>query len=446
MLKTLSNYFLTLSLVFIISLIIFINDGVNYSFKVLFTSFLICTFSIIKVFSKSEPLYSLNSIFYLFILFFIGLAPAIQFKNAIFFLGEKSKLSETDFFFGNILFMICIIIYSSLYFGFQKKFLRKQIKLIKRLDLEFNTKKILIIAFITAFIVFVYFSANIEALFTRKFLWYNKAEYQSPFLSIINVVRSIPLLLFIYFKCSSNNKNLKIEITLLVLIVLCNFPLGIPRYKLAVIYLPILIIYFKILLKKQTFALVFITLFLSVFPYLDHFRYNIKLMPEKIFDFEMFQEAHFDSYQNSINVITKHVVTNGNQLFGTVLFFIPRSLWETKSSGSGYVLAEKLNYDGFSNVAVSYFAEGYINFGYIGVFIFVVCLALVNAYIDYSFWNKNFSETSFKVFYLIFLPFQFFVLRGSLMSSIANLIGFLVCIIIIRYLLVLRNPLHIFKY
>ena len=243
------------------------------------------------------------------------------------------------------------------------------------------------------------------------------------------------MLLFLFYKTSSNKNNLKIEILLLVLIVLCNFPLGISRYKFAVIYLPVLLIYFKPILNKQIFPLAFIVLFLTVFPYLHHFRYNNNLIPNKIIDFEMFNESHFDSYQNSINIVSNDIVTNGNQLLGSLLFFVPRSIWQNKSVGSGQVLADSIDFEGFSNVAVGYFAEGFINFGYFGTLIFIIGLGILNARLDFSYWNTSFSKNIFVVFYLVFIPFQFFILRGGFISSFANLSGFLVCIIGLNFLL-----------
>lgn len=431
--KIKSTYLLKGLLIVIVAVIVFSNDGYNYNLKVLGTSFIICCFAITRILSNKAYLFSLNSIFYLFILFFIGLAPALQFKQNTFFLGVNSKLSEDDFLFGNIFFLLCIVLYYFLFQWAHKKNFFQKFFSKKEKQIKFSSKTMLVVSVLAALIILAYFSFNLKPLFQRQFLWRTKGDFSSVFLSSINILRAVPLILFIFFKLSGK-KNLALEIVLLLVVVLCNFPLGISRYKMAVTYLPILLIYFKPILKKRTFPIAFIVLFMSVFPYLHHFRYNNNLLPEKFFDSEMFVEAHFDSYQNSINVVTNKVVTNGNQILGTLLFFIPRSYWETKSLGSGYVLAETLEYDGFSNVAVSYFAEGYINFGYVGVFIFTILLALINSSFDRYYWlggSKN--NILFQTIYLVFIPFQFIILRGSLMSSVANLIGYLFCIVFIFY-------------
>ncbi|PKG52042.1 hypothetical protein CXF54_05675 [Olleya sp. 1-3] len=433
MLKKYSNYFLTSFLIFIVAFVIFKNNEINYSLKVLLSSFFICCFSILKILSKKEHVFSLNNMFYIFVLFFIGLAPALQYKKGSYFLGDNSKLTETDFITGNIIFIVCILIYSFTYQWLISKKIFKKNKTNINVTTVFSSKIILILSVLTLITVFSYFSFDLKQLSQRSFLFKNRANYTSSYLSIINVIRGVPMLLLIFYKLISK-KNLKVEITLLVIIVLCNFPPGISRYKTAVIYLPLLLVYFRPILKKQVFALGFVTLFLSVFPYLNHFRHNSNLVPEKILDLGMFTEIHFDSYQNSVNVITNNIITNGNQLLGVALFFIPRSLWGDKAVGSGHVLADVLKHKGHSNVAVSYFAEGYINLGYVGVFLFTLFLAIINSFFDYRYWETN-SNKAFQTLYLILIPFQFFVLRGSLITSVSNLIGYLVCIIILNFLL-----------
>ena len=432
-----SVYFLISFLILIVAYAIFNNDGINYSIKVLLGSFFICCFSIKKILSKKEYIYSLNTIFYLFILFFIGLAPALQYKKGVYFLGDNSKLTETDFITGNIIFLICILIYSFIYRWLLNKKALKKFKKNSVLPKKFSVKIILILSVTTLIIVFSYFLFDFKALYQRSFLFRNRGNFTSSYLSVINVIRGTPLLLFVFYKLSSKT-NRKMEIALLIIIVLCNFPLGISRYRIAVIYLPILIIYSKPLLKRRVFSLGFITLFLSVFPYLSHFRRETSLVPEKLFDLEMFTEIHFDSYQNSVNVITNNIVTNGNQLLGVAFFFIPRSLWVDKCVGSGHVLADILEYEGHSNVAVSYFSEGYINFGYLGVFIFTIFLALLNSFFDYKYWETN-STKAFQTLYLVLIPFQFFILRGSLITSVSNLLGYLICIIILNSVLKLTS-------
>lgn len=80
-------------------------------------------------------------------------------------------------------------------------------------------------------------------------------------------------------------------------------------------------------------------------------------------NFNIFTELHFDSYQNSLNIIINNLITYGEQLLPVLFFYVPASIWINKPKGSSYLLADKLNYSGFSNVAIGFFGEGYINLG-----------------------------------------------------------------------------------
>jgi len=420
-----------------LAFVVFKNSGSNYSTIVLSSSFIIISISVIKIFFNDYQPFSLNTIFYLFTLLFLGIAPALQFKKDIFFLGVNSKLDNDDFLHGNLVFIACIIVYEILYtIIYNAKFLykRNQKKVLKKAEVFYNKKIILLISLLVLVFIFIYFSFNLEAIFNRKFLWYSKNDYSKPILSLVNVIRGLPLILFLFYKLNAK-KNITLEVFLLFIVVICNFPIAIPRYKLAVIYFPIILIYLRPYINSNTFALSFITLFLSVFPYLHHFRYNNNIIPDRIVDFEMFTQKHFDTYQNSVNIMSNDIVTNGHQLLGTIFFFIPRNIWETKSMGSGHVLADKIEYEGFSNVAISYFAEGYINFGYLGILLFVLLLASINAFFDNYYWKVHTKKNYIEVIYLILIPFEFFILRGSLLASVANLIGFVVFIILSYYIL-----------
>ena len=440
--KQKSNIFIGIILLFL-AYLIFKNDGNHYNVYVLSLSFIISGFSVLNLlYSKAKP-FSLNNITYLFFLFFLGIAPAFQFKNSISFLGEFGKLSDSDFLKGNLLFLGVLVLYTLSYKLIANKLhnndgsvsIKKEIK---PYALNINNKHIIFLAILFTIAFFTFFDFKFEAIFLRSYLWKNKSGYNTPILATFNVLRGSPLLLFLYYKLGTK-KSLFTEILLLVIILICNFPTAIPRYKSAIIYLPIIIIYVKPFFKKYYFSLIFVLSFLTVFPYLSHFRYNSKLIPDKIFDFEMFNTQHFDSYQNSINVITKNVNTNGEQLLSTIFFFVPRAIWEDKSVGSGHILAKELNYNGFSNVAVSYFAEGYINFGFIGMLIFTIFLAYINTKLDSLFWYKQNLSIYTTIIYLILIPFLFFILRGSLLASFANLFGYIFITLAI-YLLLLKTP------
>ncbi|TCK67796.1 oligosaccharide repeat unit polymerase [Winogradskyella wandonensis] len=426
-----------------LSYVVFNNNGIRYNLSYLFTSFLIIVVSLVGIFSSKSRPFSLNIMFHLFNLFFIGIAPAIQFKEDITFMGIENKLSDSDYLAGNILFLIAILTYVLIYHIKAKKYYTQNIIVsqLKPNPQKDYGKLVLIASILILIIIYWSFNFNIKFFLSREMLINGQSNFSSHVFMIINQLRILPLVFFLFYKFSGK-KIFKIEISLLVIILLLNFPTAIPRYSLGVIYLPILLVYFRIFYRKYIFSIVFIISFLTVFPYLHHFRYNTKLLPENVFQLNMFKEAHFDSYQNSVQAITNSVNTGGEQLFCTIFFFVPRSIWEDKCTGSGHLLASKLNYDGFSNVAISFLGEGYINFGYIGMGVFLIFLALSFSYLDSRFWY--FKNTSlFKIIYLVSIPFVFYILRGGLLSSYAYYISFVFLIFTVSLFLKIYFNKHL---
>ena len=107
----------------------------------------------------------------------------------------------------------------------------------------------------------------------------------------------------------------------------------------------------------------------------------------------------------------------GYQLLGALLFFVPRSIWPSKPYGTGRMAFEALHQHWFTNVSAPLVAEGYSNFGIIGLIFFGLIVGSASNSIDKKFWNdkRNFSFT--KVLYPFIMLKFFFMLRGDLLSS-----------------------------
>jgi hypothetical protein len=164
-----------------------------------------------------------------------------------------------------------------------------------------------------------------------------------------------------------------------------------------------------------------------IFPFLNNFRNFGEYTEIKLgFDFQMFLTGDFDSYQNFALIVSNDIVTYGSQLLGVIFFWVPRSLWPGKPIGSGAFVADKLNLI-FSNISANYFAEGYINFGFLGIFIFLLLIAYLTAKFDKIYWTRiiNLNNNFLTILYLISLGMLFFMLRGDVLSSFAYTIGFI---------------------
>ena len=241
-------------------------------------------------------------------------------------------------------------------------------------------------------------------------------------------VRPIPLVALVLFKIG-NIKDKRLEIILVVIVLLTNFPTSRARFYIAAIYIPLIIIYIKqfntkyLLLNKALLLGI-----LVVFPFLDQARRVNQLSSFKVgLDFQMFLDGHFDSYQMFMRVIEENYITMGSQLLTSLLFFVPRSVWTNKSIGSGALMSEVLGLS-FDNISMNYFGEGFINFGYFGIVIFVFILAFINAKLDTIYWYDWNKYNIISPYYLFLLGLEFFILRGDLLSSLAFTIGLLFCV------------------
>lgn len=403
----------------------------NFSLKVYITSIIIQLISIYHIFSKESQGYSLNKIFYLFSLFFFGISPLFQFYEGITQFGAR-HLKENEYFYMNLLLIVIMILYQFFYFLFyQKKITSKRIEFISKLEInnKLNIIRTLLILLVSLISFFMIFKANNNSILSMLF---RGGEYKDTVtmsttidLIIFRVFQPLAMMSLLYYISSKSNNIIVYTILIILALITCS-PFGMPRFSAASMYIPLLLLVVPFLRKRNVFSMIFIVGLLLVFPFLDNFRYFDADSVKFGFNYDMFLQGHFDSYQNFALVVSDNMVTWGRQLLGVILFWVPRSVWPNKPIGSGAYLAEEQRLI-FSNVSCNYFAEGYINFSYIGILLFIIILSYATAKLDKMYWtismyNKN---NYFNVIYYVMIGMLFFILRGDLMSSFAYTIGFL---------------------
>jgi hypothetical protein len=264
--------------------------------------------------------------------------------------------------------------------------------------------------------------------------------------------------LLILFGLKNKIKKRSFIVTLLILLVcviLLKNPLTEKRNAIGPIYLTVLFFFFEKHLNKN-FSF-FIKVFLAIvilFPLSSLLTHTFGSFDERIstlfgqdnsLDFgkiiyEHFLDINYDAW-NMVIVIIGYVHVYGYSfgyfLMGAILFFIPRSIWITKPQGSGETVVNKfVSYHGseFANVSCPLPAEGYINFGIIGVVLFSILLAY---YFSKLKGNINFNIID-KYFSIYFSFYLFFLLRGDLMNGIAYYAGFLIAYRSLKYVLKLK--------
>lgn len=421
--------------------ILFMYSSYKYSYDqylFVFINFVFTIWVFLKIFSRKEYNFSLNSIFFIFHLFFFCIAPYFQYMENITFWGGN-QYSNFDYIFVTLISLLTLIFYYLVYI-FSISHLRKS----KATDINFRFKKpkvnthiLLAISLISFFIYFASVDFDLITLLIRGGEGIESTASNmstSSYLILSKFIRPIPAAALLIFKIH-RIKNTYVNICLWILFLLSNSPFGLARFAVAAFYIPILLLYFRRTQLKYNFSVIMIFSVFILFPFLNQFRYwgeNITLK----FDYGIFLQGHFDSFQMFMRVITDNIITYGSQLLGVLLFFVPRSIWPTKPIGSGYFVAEESGLY-FNNVSMNYFGEGFINFGFIGIILFALFLGYFNAFMDFRFWEKSVSYR-FRILYFVLIGMEFVTLRGQLMSFFPIAIGYVASIYLVYYLSVKR--------
>jgi len=427
-------------------------------YPVIISFFLIGFISLINLYQDlSKRPFSLYAIFWIFNFFFFFLSPLSS------YLLDRFPLTQGTFgihYSASSIILIAnsaIILWSTIfmisYFTFhkEKSFLFKLLHkpLLKQIKNE-NIKIAIVLSIFIGVILVVSFGLK---SFTTRGLFdeITKQKVQSrPMLLIARqFLRTIPAITVGSLFLVSLRKIFKrkllwyllVSILCIITLILSN-PLGAARSWVAAVYLG----YFAILIFKKwvngaVFLLTMLIGLLVVFSAINIGRrlYIEKSWGEQSLKFdpmgpkELMTSGGFDAYENFCHTIELSKIkgiTHGKQLLGSMLFFIPRSIWSSKPVGSGAEVGNYLvqNYNlNYSNVSCPLIAEGYINFGFFGIILFAIVFGKIISLLDFLYYKiakeKDYLAL-FKLLYPFLLGFFFFMLRGDLMSSFAYVIAF----------------------
>ena len=97
--------------------------------------------------------------------------------------------------------------------------------------------------------------------------------------------------------------------------------------------------------------------------------------------------TNYDAWANiytTVEMVGRQGIHWGQQLLGGILFFVPSALWHAKPLATGIAIGNYLiaNYSmWFTNLSAPLVAEGYIDFGAIGVALYAIA------------WRRQISRT-----------------------------------------------------
>ena len=153
------------------------------------------------------------------------------------------------------------------------------------------------------------------------------------------VLRCTPLFAFafVFVRFKQHRDCLATLVLCAALLFLADFPFGMPRYNAAAVYGGLMLLCVPLFRRRRgLFPLVFLILFLVVFPASNVFRANefdlsllTSAITKTITSFgEGFSSGDYDAYSilvRSLDYVGAHGPTQGMQLLGAFLFFVPRS-------------------------------------------------------------------------------------------------------------------------
>ena len=382
--------------------------------------------------------YGLLIVFYIFNLIFLNLIPWLNYSVGV-NIWRGAQPSSVVYLIANFLVATAGVVTYLSYIctsSSNVNFLRPKKNVASSRANKFT---LLALSIFGGLVIFYMNSFSIPQMLFRGVLGEDKlmvVETSSLAMILEMVSRFVPVFCFLYAATEINGSKI-LKIILFGVMVFAVFPTGVARYMVAFSYMPVIMLYLPRMRNGTVLSTALIGSIIFVFPFLDQFRYfsgfdGLTLLPSV----EFFQAAHFDAYENFASVIDSDYVTYGKQLLGVMFFYIPRTFWVNKPVGSGYQMSENLNYI-FNNISMPYLAEGFVNFGYVGVVIFALLIGYVMKKMDSFFWAAILirGEKSYNVaIYFYFVGVLFFILRGDLMSSVAYAVSGLVSAILVKCL------------
>jgi len=216
---------------------------------------------------------------------------------------------------------------------------------------------------------------------------------------------------------------------LFLLVVITQNPYTEKRNALGPVYMGMLLIGFQNWFTSSARRmLLLIFAMVLIFPASSIFTHNHQQTLGAV-SFSQFSDAiaehyfsvNYDSWANvytAIEFVQAHGIQWGHQLLGSALFFVPSAIWTSKPLATGIFLANYLinNYAmWFTNLSAPFVAEGYLDFGYLGVIAYGGATAVIVTLLNrLGARTDRWSAFPMAVYASIFLML---VMRGSLMVA-----------------------------
>jgi hypothetical protein len=113
----------------------------------------------------------------------------------------------------------------------------------------------------------------------------------------------------------------------------------------------------------------------------------------------------------------------GGQLLGAATFWVPRQLWPAKPTDTGFLLGYFLG-TGTANLSAPLWAEGFIDFGWLGTAAYMLLVGYGSASLDRRWGEKVGPLDRSRILLPLLGGYSFILLRGSLLQAMGPLTVF----------------------
>lgn len=381
------------------------------------------------------PSFNLGVSFSFFSLFFFGFIPLFEYKLGVTYHGSPPR--ESSYLAAGLLALVSSVFFS---IGYSlRKPTRSGLMTLRPTTLSsigqnirFRVVTFLVLS-LTALAIAEYHLFDPWALFFRGAS--EDIESTASGYSFVNffarpLVFNLAMIL-ILLRASDGLLRRPGVIVLVGLMVLTVSPLGIPRTLAGALYIPLLVLAFlPKLAGKYSLLCILTSAILIAAPVADIFRRV--LQPGEVinlaanFNLDYFFAGHFDAFQNFVQVVDLGYSSEGWQIVGALLFWVPRAVWPGKPIGTSFDFAEFAGWRA-SNVSFPLHADLYVDFGVLGVVVGMFALGFIYKSVD-NYLTK--SQTAGGLNRHVFLIAQFelsilgiYLLRGAFLSSLAFTMG-----------------------
>jgi len=218
-----------------------------------------------------------------------------------------------------------------------------------------------------------------------------------------------------------------------ILLLLAVSPVASARYNFGTVAFALAVHYGAVRTRLRVQATMVGTLlaFLFVFPLVDVFRYaadSSGAARSGFFD-EYLGNADYDAFWqigNADLLWSEGVMTPLSQLSGSLLFWVPRSIWPDKPLDTGILLAQSRGYI-TQNLSAPMWAEGMVNGGFVGVVVLFLVLGYALFRMDARLPEAFVVGGAWAIAGAVFPVYMTILLRGSWLQATGALIVATVC-------------------